>query len=106
MLHRELTSLAAYLKSEHVAVNTVVVQPTPASGPDLRGSFAGTSGSEHGQAQQSGSQAREGRQSPANPTPARAGTSVPYNSLGAVGEDEIFSSTSYVQVGGWLSVRA
>ncbi|HUZ93332.1 MAG TPA: hypothetical protein VMU57_00310, partial [Edaphobacter sp.] len=106
MLHRELPSLAAYLKSEHVAVNAVVVQPMPASGPDTRGTFAGTSGGEHRQAQQSGSQGREGRQSLANPTPAHAGTSVSYSSLGAVGEDEIFSSTSHVQGGGWLSVRA
>ncbi|MEO6817020.1 MAG: hypothetical protein ABI177_09975 [Edaphobacter sp.] len=106
MLHRELPSLAAFLKSEHVAVNAMVVQPMPTSGSDARGFFAGTSGSEHGQAQQSGGQGSEGRQSPANPTPTHAGASVPYSRLGAVGEDEMFSSTSYVQGGGWLSVRA
>jgi hypothetical protein len=106
MLHRELPSLAAFLKSEHVGVNAVVVQPMASTGSDLRGSFSGASGSEHGQAQQSGGQGSEGRQSPANPTPTHAGASVPYSSLGAVGEDEMFSSTSHVQGGGWLSVRA
>ncbi len=106
MLHRELPSLAAYLKSEHVAVNAVVVQPMPASGPDVRGSFAGTSGSERGQAQQSGGQGSEGRQSPNSSTATHAGASVPYSSLGAVGEDEMFSSASSMQGGGWLSVRA
>ena len=106
MLHRELPSLAAYLKSEHVAVNAVVIQPMPTGGSDARGSFAGTSGSQHGQAQQSGGQGSEGRHGPNNSTPNSAGASVPYSSLGAVGEDEMFSSTSYVQGSGWLSVRA
>lgn len=103
MLHRELPSLAAYLKSEHVTVNAVVVQPMPANSPDTRGSFAGANGSAHGQAQQSGNQGRENQQ---NPTLAPASTSVSYSSLGAMGEEEIFSSTSHVQGGGWLSVRA
>lgn len=106
MLHRELPSLAAYLKSEHVAVNAVVVQPVTATGSDPRGSFAGASGSEQGQAQQSGSQGREERQSPASPAPAHAGPSALHSSSGAMGEGEILSSLSYVQGGGWLSVRA
>jgi hypothetical protein len=106
MLHRELPSLAAYLKSEHIAVNAVVVQPMPASAPDTRGNFAANSGGEHGQAQESGSQGRDGRQSPANPTPAHVGASESYSNIGTVGENELFSSASYVQGGGWLSVRA
>lgn len=103
MLHRELPSLAAYLKSEHVAVSTVVVQPMAATGSDPRGSFAGANGSAQGQAQQSGSQGRESRQ---NSTPAPAGTSVPYSGPGTVNSDEVFSSASHGQGGGWLSVRA
>ena len=106
MLHRELPSLAAYLKSEHVAVNAVVVQPMAATGSDPRGSFAGTSGSEQGQTQQSGNQGREGQQNPSNPAPVHAAPSALYSSPGAMGEGEILSSTSYVQGGNWLSVRA
>jgi hypothetical protein len=103
MLHRELPSLAAYLKSEHVAVNTVVVQPPAATGSDARGSFAGANGSAQGQAQQSGEQGRESRQ---NSTTAPPGTGAPYSGAAATREIEILSSTFYGQGGGWLSVRA
>lgn len=104
MLHRELPSLAAYLKSEHVAVNAVVVQPMPANGSDARGFFGGTGGNGHGQAQQSGSQARQGQQNAGTPAPGV--TSALYSGPGTVGEDEVFPSTSYLPGGGWLSVRA
>jgi hypothetical protein len=106
MLHRELPSLAAYLKSEHVAVNTVVIQPMVATGSDPRGSFAEASGSQQGQAQQSGGQGREGQQSQANSAPAATGANALYSSSGVGGDDESFSATSYAQGGGWLSVRA
>ncbi|MDW5264320.1 MULTISPECIES: hypothetical protein [Acidobacteriaceae] len=103
MLHRELPSLTAYLHSEHVAVNAVVVQPTVAGETDFRNSFGGTGGTENGQAQQSDGRGRESRQGPTNAVPTPAGTSALYS--GAEGE-EVFSSASYAGGGNWLSVRA
>lgn len=104
MLHRELPSLAAYLKSEHVAVNAVVVQPMPANGSDTRDLFGGAGSGGQGQAQQGGSQMRQGQQNSAAHAPVVE--SALYSSTGIAGEDEVFPSTSPVYGGAWLSVRA
>lgn len=102
MLHRDLPSLTAYLQREHVAVNSVVVQPTMAGGTGLSHSFGGT-GSEHGQARQSEGQGRERQQDAANRTSAPAGTGAVYRSAAA---EDALPSVSYAGGGSWLSVRA
>jgi hypothetical protein len=103
MLHRELPSLTAYLQGEHVAVNAIVVQPAIVGGTDLRNSFGGAGGGEHGQAQQSDGQGRERQQDATNIAPAPAGTGALYR---GTGRDEALSSASYAGGGNWLSVRA
>lgn len=104
MLHRELSSLTAFLQSEHVAVNAVVVQPA-ISGAGSMNSFAGTGGGQE-QSQQSNAQGRESRQDQGSATPSHVQTSMLYNSTGDAGGNDALSSGLYVGGGSWLSVRA
>lgn len=105
-LHRELPSLAAYLQSEHVAVNTVVVQPAHVAAADLRGPSAGMNSNGGGQAQQSGRQGGDNRQDATGTAIDRMEKNVPYSGLNEVGSGELLSPTQYAGGGNWLSVRA
>ncbi len=105
MLHRELPSLTAYLQSERVTVNTVVIQTAVAAGADSQG-FAGEMNNDgRGQAPQSGGQGGENRQDTVSTVVNRTEKEVPYNDLSGVG-DGLLSSASYAGGGSWLSVRA
>ena len=104
-LHRELSSLAAYLQNEHVAVNAVVVQPVVAAA-DPRGFGGGVNGDGRGQPQQSGGQGGDNRQDTANTAMNHAENSVPYNGLSGMGSSEQLPLMSYARGGNWLSVRA
>lgn len=104
-LHRDLPSLTAYLQSEHVALNTVVVQPAPVA-TDPRGIFGGLNGDGRGQAQQGGGQRGDNRQDAPNTAMDRMEKSVPYNNLSGVRNDELLPSMPYARGGNWLSVRA
>lgn len=106
MLHRELPSLTAYLQSERVAVNTVVVQSAASAGADPRGFTGGMPGDGREQAQQGGGQGGESRQGTASSVPNQFGKGVPYNGINEVGGDELLSSVSYTNGGSWLNVRA
>lgn len=106
MLHRELPSLTAYLQSERVAVNTVVVQPTVATGSDPRGPSGGMNGDGRGQAQQGGGQGGESRQDAASAVLHQMESNGLYNHFSGVGGDELLPLLSYAGGGGWLNVRA
>jgi hypothetical protein len=106
LLHRELPSLTAYLHSERVVVNTVVVQQAPATGSDFRGLAGGMNGDGRGQAQQSGSQGGENRQNTAGSVMKPTERDVPYNGLSGTDGGEPLPRASYAGGGSWLSVRA
>lgn len=103
MLHRELPSLTAYLESERVAVNTVVIQP---AGADFRGFAGGMNGEGQGQAQQSGSQGGENRQDANGTALNRAEDIRAYVGANGFGVDDLLSPASYTGGGSWVSVRA
>jgi hypothetical protein len=106
MLHRELPSLTAYLQSEHVAVNAVVVQPAAAAGAEARALAGNMNGDGREQAQQSGGQGGENRQETASTVLQRMEKTSAYNSLSGIGGDELLPSASYAGGGSWLNVRA
>jgi hypothetical protein len=108
MLHRELPSLTAYLQSERLGVNTVVVHATAATteAKDFSGAM---SGDQHGPTQQGSSQSGDARQG----LTATASDLVdePVSFTGLEGADAgALSSAMYGEGGsgggGWLSVRA
>ncbi len=103
-LHRELPSLTAYLESERVAVNTVVIQPAVTAGTDFRGLAGGMNGD--GQGQQSGGQGGENRQGTTGTALNRAEDIRAYVGSNGLGEDDLLSPASYAGGGSWLSVRA
>ncbi|MBN9617930.1 MAG: hypothetical protein BGO25_17465 [Acidobacteriales bacterium 59-55] len=105
MLHRELPSLTTYLQNEHVAVNTVVVQPAAAAGADFRGLAGGMNGDGRGQAQ-SGGQGGERRQETAGAVLNHAESVRSYVHVPGIGGDDLLSTASYAGGGSWLSVRA
>jgi hypothetical protein len=105
MLRRELPSLATYLQNEHVAVNTVVIQPSASAGADFRGLAGGMNGDERGQAQ-SGGQGGESRQQAAGTVLNHAESARSYVSASGIGGDDLLSPASYAGGGSWLSVRA
>jgi hypothetical protein len=102
MLHRELPSLTAYLQSEKVAVNTVVVHPTANAGAEARGNSAGP---ESGGSGQTPRQSHEGgqQQSFVKTTTGVAEDVTSYRGLQGIDEDGTSPLASY---GSWLSVRA
>jgi hypothetical protein len=106
MLHRELPGLTAYLQTERVAVNTVVVHANASAGAESR--LAGGMDREAGgQAQQRGRQ--EGgseRQSVTGAAPNRAEDVLTYAGLNGVVEDGSLSVGTYAGGGSWLNVRA
>ena len=106
MLHRELPSLTAYLQSERVAVNSVVVQPAGVAGTDSRDLAGRMNGDGGGQARQSGGQGGENRQNTASVPLDRMEESGLYNGLSGVGGDELSPLAQYANGGSWLSVRA
>jgi hypothetical protein len=105
MLHRELPSLTAYLQSEKVAVNTVVVHPTASAGAESRGNSAGLESGGSGQAPR---QSHEGGQQQSSmKTAAEVAEDVTsYRGLHGVDEDGMSPLASYGSGGSWLSVRA
>jgi hypothetical protein len=105
MLHRELPSLTAYLQSEKVAVNTVVVHPTVSSGAESRGTRVGA---ESGGSEQTPRQSNEGTQQQGSVrTAAEVAEDVTsYQGLHGVDEDGMLPLATYGSGGSWLSVRA
>ncbi|WP_353068807.1 hypothetical protein RBB75_17385 [Tunturibacter empetritectus] len=105
MLHRELPSLTAYLQSEKVAVNTVVVHPAASAGAESRSNSAGPESGGSGQAPR---QSHEGGQQQSSvKTAAEVAEGVTsYRGLHGVDEDGMSPLASYGSGGSWLSVRA
>jgi hypothetical protein len=106
MLHRELPSLTAYLQSEKVAVNTVVVHPTANTGAEPRDYPAGTEGGSSGQTPQRSNEGGEQGQSSLRTTVDGADDVAGYQGLHGVGEDATLPLATYPGGGSWLSVRA
>jgi hypothetical protein len=105
MLHRELPSLTAYLQSEKVAVNTVVVHPTANARAEARGNSAGP---ESGGSGQTPRQSHEGGQQQ-NSVKTAAGVAedvTSYRGLHGVDEDGMSPLAGYESGASWLSVRA
>jgi hypothetical protein len=104
MLHRELPALTAYLQSEKVSVNAVVVHPTA---PQLQGGGAGMGGGSGGLTQQGGNNGG-GHQKGVTDTAFddADNEAVSYESLKGIGEDGASPLANYVGGGSWLSVRA
>lgn len=105
MLHRELPSLTTFLQNEHVAVNTVVIQPAATAGAGFHGLAGGMNGDGRGQAQ-SGGQGGEGRQETSGAVLNHAENARSYVSVPEIGGDDLLSSVLYAGGGSWLSVRA
>lgn len=106
MLHRELPSLTAYLQTEKVAVNSVVVHPTAGTGTDSRGYSAGTESGASGQTPQGSNEGGEQRQSSVNAATEATEDVSSYQELRGVGEDGTLPLTVHEGGGSWLSVRA
>lgn len=106
MLHRELPSLTAYLQTEKVAVNSVVVHPTVGTGTDSRGYSAGTESGASGQTPQGSNEGGEQRQSSVNADAEATEDVSSYQESRGVGEDGTLPLTVYEGGGSWLSVRA
>ncbi len=106
MLHRELPSLTAYLQTEKVAVNSVVVHPTAGTGTDSLGYSAGTGGGATGQTPQGSNEGGGQRQSSVNAATEATEDVSSYQELRGVGEDGTLPLTVYEGGGSWLSVRA
>lgn len=104
MLHRELPSLTAYLQSERVAVNNIVLQPVSVLGSNSQQLASGMNDGGRGQMPQShgqgGQQNRQGA----------TGTVTNYlerdESYREAGKDRFLPSISYARGGRWLNVRA
>jgi len=103
MLHRELPSLTAYLQSEKVAVNTVVVHSATGMGAGSGGHATGT---ESGGAGQTPQKSNEGGGQRQNSADAGADEVVGYEGLQGVVEDGTLPLASFSGGGSWLSVRA
>jgi hypothetical protein len=103
MLHRELPSLTAYLQTEKVAVNSVVVHPTAGTGTDSRGYSAGPESGANGQPPQGSNEGGEQRQGSVNAATEDVSS---HQGLRGVGEDGTLPLTVYEGGGSWLSVRA
>jgi hypothetical protein len=99
MLHRELPTLTAYLQSEKVAVNTVVIHAAPGNGTDAQSSrgMDGTGGQT--------SQRSNDREEQHN-FRKTVSDETAHRSLHAVDEDETLPLAAYAIGGTWLSVRA
>ena len=106
MLHRELPSLTAYLQTEKVAVNSVVIHPTAGTGTDSRGYSAGTESEASGQTPQESNQGGKQRQSSVNAAAEATEDVSSYQRSRGVGEDGTLPLTVYEGGGNWLSVRA
>lgn len=105
ILHKELPSLTAYLQSEHIAVNRVIVQPAPAIVSDPRAFAGGMNHEGRDQSRQSGGQGAESRENASRTVSSR----LEQNRFSGVTEsrgDESLSSFPYLRGGSWLSVRA
>jgi hypothetical protein len=99
MLHRELPTLTAYLQSEKVAVNTVVIHAAPGNGTDAQSSrgMDGTGGQT--------SQRSNDREEQHN-FRKTVSDETAHRSLHAVDEDGTLPLAAYAIGGTWLSVRA
>lgn len=105
ILHKELPSLTAYLQSEHIAVNRVIIQPTPATISDPRAFAGGMNNDGREQSRQSGNQGGENRQNASSTALGRL-EQPRISSISESRGDELFSSFPYSSGGNWLSVRA
>jgi hypothetical protein len=104
MLHRELPSLAAYLQSERVAVNTVVLQPAIVPGANSQQFASGMNDGGRGQAPQSDGQGgQQNRQDASSAATNHLERDEIYRD---VGKDRLLPSVSYARGGRWLNVRA
>jgi hypothetical protein len=103
MLHRELPSLTAYLQSEKVAVNTVVVHATASA--ESRSTPGGVESGGSGQAPRQGS---DGAEQQGSVKAAAEGVKdvTSYQGLHGVDEDGTLPLATYGSGGSWLSVRA
>jgi hypothetical protein len=106
MLHRELPSLTAYLQSEKVAVNTVVVHPTASTGAESRGHPTGTESGSSGQTPQRSNEGGEQGQGSLKATAEAAEDVAGYQGLHGISEDGTLPLATYSDGGSWLSVRA
>jgi hypothetical protein len=106
MLHRELPSLTAYLQSERVAVNTLVVQPAMTPGVDLRDFQGAMAGDGRGLAQQNGGQGGENRQGASDSRSVQVEREGFYSGRNGVGREEGLTLATRAGGGNWLNVRA
>lgn len=106
MLHRELPSLSAYLRHEHVSVNTVVIQPAILPTVNLRETAGGIGEESRGQAQQEQAQGGENKHESASGTGYDARTGDSSSIERGIGGDELLMPISYTGGGGWLNIRA
>lgn len=106
MLHRELPSLTAYLQSEKVGVNTVVVHPTAGTGTESRGQSAGTESGGSGQTPQRSNEGGEQGRGSLRAAAESAEDVAGYQALHGISEDGTLPQATYSGGGSWLSVRA
>jgi hypothetical protein len=106
MLHRELPSLTAYLQSEKVAVNTVVVHPTSSTGAEPRGSQGGTESGGGGQTPQRSNEGGEQGQSSLRAAAEVAEDIAGHQGLHGVGGEATLPLVTYPGGGSWLNVIA
>ncbi len=103
MLHKELPSLTAYLQSEKVAVNTVVVHATSV---EPRGSAATMDTGNGGQAQHGGDDGRRDHTGVTEMALDGADEAANYESLNVIDGNGTPPLATYVGGGSWLSIRA
>jgi hypothetical protein len=104
MLHRELPSLTAYLQTEKVTVNTVVVHATAAATNDLRGSSGMDSAG--GQTPQRNDERGEPQQYMGKATADSSNEAMAYQNLREADGDASLQRATYAGGGSWLNVRA
>jgi hypothetical protein len=103
MLHKELPSLTAYLQSEKVVVNTVIIHATST---ESRGITTGMDSESGGQTQYGGDDGRGGHKGVAEMALDGADEVASYESLDAVDDNGALPLAKYVGGGSWLSIRA
>jgi hypothetical protein len=103
MLHRELPSLTAYLQSEKVAVNAVVVHATAV---ESRGSAADMDSGSGGQTQYRGDDGGGDHKRGADMALNGTNEAASYESLNVVDDNGALPLATYESGGSWLSIRA
>ncbi len=104
MLHRELPSLTAYLQTEKVTVNTVVVHAATAAANDVRSSSGmDTTG---GQTPQRNDERGEQQRYMRKATADSSNEAMTYQNLREADGDASLPRATYAGGGSWLNVRA